>query len=363
MTRVRSGCLAFSIFALTACGPTPQGDGGNGDGGNNGGVDAPVNGNADARIPSDAFDPMLPDSSCGNQTEDIGLINLGDPPDMLIVLDRSGSMALAPGFPPLGASKWSIMKTALENLTQSKQMNIRFGLSYFPTDDACGVSAGVDVPIDLNQAGAIATSLGNHSPNGNTPAHFGLQEARTTYAGLPVNSAGRYVLFATDGIPNCGGSPPDVDIATDTETVAAVSGLADDGIKTFVLGFGDILGLDPQVLNDAAVAGGVPKPGGPPHFYHATNATELENALDAIAGGIIVPSCSYQLASQPPDPDLVLVTVNGTAVPRDTSHTNGWDYHPDAMTITFFGSYCSQIESGSISSVSFVYGCPGPVVN
>lgn len=361
MARVRSWSLALSILAV-ACGPTPQGGGnGDGDGGNNATVDAPVNGGgADARQIIDAY--LGPDSSCGAQTEDIGLINLGDPPDMLIVLDRSGSMSLAPGFPPFGASKWSIMKTALKNLTMSKQMNIRFGLSYFPTDNDCGVSAGTDVAINLNQASAISTSLDGHSPNGNTPAHFGLQEALTTYQSIPVNSAGRYVLFATDGIPNCGGNPPNVDINTDTETVAAVTALANDGIKTFVLGFGDVLGLDPQVLNDAALAGQVPKAGGPPHFYHATNATELETALDAIAGGIIVPSCSYQLASQPPDPDLVLVTIDGTPVPRDASHTNGWDYHPDASTITFFGSYCTQIESGSISSVGFVYGCPGPIV-
>ena len=56
------------------------------------------------------------------------------------------------------------------------------------------------------------------------------------------------------------------------------------------------------------------------------------------------------------------VTLNGTVVPRSPSHSNGWDYHPDAMTITFFGSYCAQITSGSIANVSFVYGCPGPVI-
>ena len=33
------------------------------------------------------------------------------------------------------------------------------------------------------------------------------------------------------------------------------------------------------------------------------------------------------------------------------------------MTITFFGTYCDQIQSGAVADVSFVYGCPGPVVN
>jgi hypothetical protein len=48
---------------------------------------------------------------------------------------------------------------------------------------------------------------------------------------------------------------------------------------------------------------------------------------------------------------------------RSTMHTNGWDYHPDAMTITFFGSYCDQIMNGAVGNVSFSYGCPGPVID
>jgi hypothetical protein len=78
---------------------------------------------------------------------------------------------------------------------------------------------------------------------------------------------------------------------------------------------------------------------------------------------VIVPSCVFHLASLPPDPDNVTVTINGTAVPRSTMHTDGWDYYPDAMTITFFGGTCQTIKSGATTNVSFVYGCPGPVIN
>jgi hypothetical protein len=173
-----------------------------------------------------------------------------------------------------------------------------------------------------------------------------------------VNSAGRFVLFATDGLPNCAGGDPE--IASDAETVAAVTALFDAGIPTYVLGFGSF--ADPTILNDAAVAGGKPKMGST-KYYQANNAAELDAALQQIAGGVIVPSCSYQLASVPPVPDNVTVTLDGMVVPRSTAHTDGWDYHPDAMTITFFGSYCSQIMSGSVADVSFVYGCPGPVIN
>jgi len=308
--------------------------------------------------------PPSPDAgTCGSQEEDIELINLGDPPDLLIVLDRSGSMILAPGFPPIGESKWQIMRNALTELTAARESNIRFGLSVFPTDNACGVAAGPVVPVEIDQGAAIASWMSSNGPNGDTPAQYGLQQALATFQAIPENPAGRYVLFATDGAPNCGGNPPDVDISSDAEVVAAVEALAANNIPTYVLGFGGIFGLDPQVLNDAALAGGVPRAGGPPHFYQASNAAELEEVLDEISGGIIVPSCSYELQELPPDPELVTVTIDGVPVPRSTAQTNGWDYFPDPSTVTFFGSYCRDIESGSVRSVGFAFGCPGPVID
>ncbi len=358
--------LAFPAWA--ACGPTAKG----GEGSNaNEWMDAAVNqldaanaqdGGGDTDAYMDAH--VEPDAElCGAQTEEIEIINLGDPPDLLIVLDRSGSMMLAPGFPPLGDSKWNIMKSSLQTVLSAREANIRFGLSVFPTDNECGVDPGARVGIQLHNAAPIMSYLNSTSPNGNTPAHFGLQEALAYFNTIPVNPAGRYVLFATDGIPNCGGSPPNVDIETPTETVAAVTALANAGIHTFVLGFGGIFGLDPQVLNDSAQAGLEPVPGGPPYFYQADDAASLQAVLDTIAGGIIVPSCSFELTSLPPVPDDVAVYFDGVAVPRNPSQQNGWDYHPDASTITFFGSYCDQLTSGQVGEVSFMFGCPGPVVN
>jgi hypothetical protein len=343
-------------MALAACGPaggqaTPDASGGGGEGDI---VDASPT--ADVAV--------LPDASCGAQTAEIPLLEINDPPDLLIVLDKSGSMSVPPGFPiPFAPTKWDMMEDAIENITTTYESNIRFGLTSFPSSGSiCGVDSGADVGIAIDNAAPINNWMGGHSPDGNTPAHLALQNASSIYGGVPDNAAGQYVLFATDGVPNCAGSPPVPDNASDTETLAAVQALSSQGINTFVLGFGDILGLDPTLLNDAAQAGGEPKPGGPPYFYHADDASSLDAALLAIAGGIIVPTCSFSVTETPPDPDLVTVTLDGTAVPRDSSHNNGWDYHPDANTITFFGSACELVQGGDIS-VSFVFGCPGPTVD
>ena len=356
----------WSIIALfgaaAACGPKSPGTGDDDTpGDDNPGDDQPT-ADADPNAP-DGEIPNFPDAgTCGEQTEPIEVVNLGDPPDLLIVLDRSGSMASPiPNFPPDFTPKWDIMKNALINLSTSLEDNIRFGLLEFPFDDNCGVgSSAVRVPIDINQAAEIQSYFATRSPNGNTPSHLALSDALAYYNTIVPNPEGRYVLFATDGEPNCSGGNPDVSSAP--ETVAAVQALAAAGINTYVIGFGSLF-IDDTNLNQCALAGQVPRPGGPPHYYAANNAAELEAVLQAIAGGIIVPSCSYALASPPPDPDNVTVSINGTPVPRSTAHTNGWDYYPDAMTITFFGTYCDMIQSGAVTSVSFVYGCPGPIID
>ncbi len=342
------------IAGLSACGPKAgQGTVDSGPGSNTGGSDA---------MTSTFEDAPGPDASCGQQSQAIGIVNLGNPPDLLIVLDRSGSMNDPPiTFPPVFDSKWDIMHTALDAISVAKDQSIRFGLLHFPSDDNCAADANAEVPIQLGASGAIATYFAGNSPDGNTPAYLALASALTYFNSIPVNPAGRYVLFATDGLPNCGGVPPDPNTTSYPETVAAVTALFNAGIKTYVIGFGTF-GLNTGVLDDAATAGGEALPT-EPKFYQANNAADLTNALQTISGGIIVPSCTYQLQSAPPDPTQVTVTLNGTAVPRDASHAGGWDYYPDAMTITFFGNYCTEIMSGAISNVSFAYGCPGPIIN
>lgn len=303
---------------------------------------------------------VVDDGVCGAQEQMIGVVNLGDPPDLLVVLDRSGSMAEPPiTIPPVFTSKWEIMHTSLDTVAMKKDANIRFGLLEFPSDDNCAATATPRVPIDLHNAPAIASYFAGRQPNGNTPAFVALASALDYFNSIPVNSAGRYVLFATDGLPNCLGGDPSAD--SSAATVQAVTDLFNAGIKSFVIGFGTF-GLNTGVLNDAAVAGGEAK-AGTTKFYEANSPQDLDAALNAIAGGIIVPTCSYMLMSAPPDPNNVTVTQNGMAVPRSTAHTNGWDYYPDAMTITFFGTYCSAITAGTVTDVNFVYGCPGPIID
>lgn len=340
------------VMVLAACGPSvKQGSGPDASGG--GGADAPQGSPG-----IDADETPIDAASCGAQMQNIGVVNLGDPPDLLVVLDRSGSMTDFPAvFPPVFNTKWNLMQDALKSITMMKDQAIKFGLMDFSSDGNCGVSTTPNIGIALGAAPAFTSYYATRTPSGNTPSHLALGAALTYFQSIPVNPAGRYVLFATDGLPNCKGGDPNT--TAYPETVAAVAALHTAGIPTYVLGLDSF--ANQTVLNDAAVAGGEALPGAT-KYYNAADPASLANALQTIAGGIIVPSCTFQLASAPPDPANVTVTVNGVAVPRSPSHASGWDYYPDAMTITFFGATCQMIQTGSNTAVDFEYGCPGQVI-
>src|SRR5687768_17401035 len=125
------GRIWITIF-IVACGPTAKQQGGGDDDGS--GPDAFVETYFDAAPTAD--------TSCGAQMQNISVVNLGDPPDLLVVLDRSGSMTESPpAFPPIFQSKWQIMRGALDSIATQKDQSIKFGLLEFPSDQNCAADA------------------------------------------------------------------------------------------------------------------------------------------------------------------------------------------------------------------------------
>ncbi|MBN8611604.1 MAG: VWA domain-containing protein [Deltaproteobacteria bacterium] len=308
------------------------------------------------------------DTGCDSRTPVENEI-VGDPPDMLIVMDVSGSMCtpLIETFPPTSMeTKMQIMKASLTSLVTEWDARINFGMMLFPGDGTCGAGT-VTNPIAMRNASAISGRLrairddffGCATANtGATPTHVSLDAARAYYATVPVNPIGRYVLLATDGLPNCGAEQPDGSTAeTVNETVTAIEALNAAGIRTYVLGFGSGLDGGGPALMRMAVAGGTSRP------YNARSATELDRALDMIAAEVIPPSCTVMLEGATRDPSLFEVSFDGgPLIPRDESHGRGWDYDAGTNTITFYGAECTTIESGDVTDVNIDFGCPGPLI-
>jgi hypothetical protein len=245
-----------------------------------------------------------------------------------------------------------VMKTALAQVLPAKNADIHFGLMLYPSDATCGPGAVVS-PVAANSAAAVVAKVNAVDPDGATPTHTTLAAALVYYQGVAVNPDGRYVLLATDGLPNCNGDPND---PSEGPTLAAAAALSAAGIKVFVIGFGDIAAANPAFLKQLAVAGGTGD------FYPANSPQQLQTALDQIAGTVTQASCSFTLATTPSDPSLIAVTLNGQQVPRDPSHQSGWDYDAATNTVTFYGATCDGIKSGGGGNVGVDYGCGAVVI-
>ena len=191
--------------------------------------------------------------------------NCGDPPFMMVVLDRSGSMS---------GSKWSSAKTAVTNLVTKYDIQINFGLMVFPGPSGSCSAGQVDVPIANTSKNAIIAMLGKTSTTGLTPMGVSMKNAYNYLKGLNPKKK-KYIMLITDGTETCSGKAID--------WVNAAKGA---GIKTFVVGFGS--GVNKTELENMALAGGTPKSGSP-KYYQADSPASLSAALQAI--GSLVSCC------------------------------------------------------------------------
>lgn len=374
--RITTALLIGATLVALGCSATPGGrprdagpGGGSMDAGPGGGVDSGGLPGTDAgpTPPPRDSGPPPPDAGC-EATTPLGATIIGDPPDMLLTVDISGSMCspLVDTFPPSMTTKLSIMRAALDALVTSKDARINFGMMLFPGDNACGAGT-VRNPIMPRNGAAIRSTLGGLTTDffgcalthqGATPTHTSIDAARAYYGTIPVNPVGRFVLLATDGLPNCGAPTPDGGTEqTVDETVAAIEALRADGIVTYVLGFGADFSGGEAALMRMATAGGTGAP------YNARSAAELDVALDAIAAAIIPPSCEVMLDGPARDPRLFQVRFDGgPLIPRNEAHTSGWDYDAASNVITFYGPECERVRSGDVASVEVDFGCPGPLI-
>ncbi len=323
-----AGCLSGSITEGT--GADPGGD-----------DDAP---GADPEGGGDDDDEVC------DQTVPITVTQTQKTPDMLLVVDKSGSMdeTLA-----VGDTKMNVMKQALQIVLPAQDANIHFGLALYPADDTCG--AGVTVtPIAANNALNVLAQIAPVQPDGATPTHTSLDAAKSYFASVPVNPDGRYVLLATDGLPNCNGG--EAGDPSNSQSIAAAQSLANAGIPVYVIGFGDVSVADPGFLNQMASAGGTGS------FFAANSPTELQAALQQISGTVTQASCNFQLATVPADQTKLGVTIDGVAVPRDPSHQIGWDYDAATNSITFYGDTCEGIQGGQGANVGVDYGCGSVII-
>ncbi|MFO0555356.1 MAG: VWA domain-containing protein [Polyangiaceae bacterium] len=267
------------------------------------------------------------------------------PPNVLIVLDRSGSMNdMIPG-----GTKWDVARAAINQVISSYGSGVQFGLMLYPGTDLAGNQGMQCGPgaVFVDPAPATGPTISSDLAMANTTS-FGTPTAEALtalvgYAPLLDPNRDNFILLITDGQSTCADPVP---------VVTSIFGQA-PSVKTFVVGFGSA--VDPTELDAMAQAGGT---AGPmmPYYFQADDATALNTAFATIAGSVL--SCSYALSDVPPDPSQLYVWIDGVNVPADPA--NGWTYDATLNQITFVGATCADLQSGAAMELVVSYGCPAP---
>jgi hypothetical protein len=290
-------------------------------------------------------------------------------PDVLIAFDRSASMNKAFG----SGTRYTVERDLLQKLTAQYQDRVRFGFEQFPKNtsvSACdpnGPGCCAD-PVSISPAlmnGAALAAALDAAGSGSalqTPTAPALRECRTFYQSLQDGVKERYVLLSTDGQPNCTFTSSGNGTVAANDAIAEIKELYKEGVKTIVLGVSeDAFG---NALEGMAQAGGAPRPGGNPSYYPASDPAQLEQQLETIIGAIASNPCHIDLVAEPPSRDLVAVFADGVEVPHDAPGGSGWSWSPDGtLRIIVGGSWCSQIESGTVAALEVQFGCKPITIN
>jgi hypothetical protein len=285
-------------------------------------------------------------ANCGTQT--IGVSR--QPADVLLVLDRSGSMAYSTSADAncaTGATdctgRWPALTSAVSATLSSASGSISWGLKLFSsTGNACGVNSGVEVAIAPTSVSVIQSVIANTQPGGNTPTAQAIQAA-TAYLQTVNDQNTKSILLATDGEPNCGSgsnSAPNVQAAVEVIAAAKAS-----GFLVYVIGIGPSVGN----LDNFAAAGGTT------NYFPAISPQAMSDAFTAISNSIT--TCTFNLTQTPPDVNNVAVYLDKSLVAKD--RVNGWSLGANALTIVLNGTTCDKMTSGAATQVQVLFGCPG----
>ncbi|MGQ0506113.1 MAG: adventurous gliding motility lipoprotein CglB [Myxococcaceae bacterium] len=224
-------------------------------------------------------------------------------PNVMILLDKSGSMNDPINNTAGAPSRMLEMRSAMNSFLTSSGKLARFGLMTYPSNAGeCSASSVSDILQQLPSSGAdddsalqqaadnVRNSINNVQPNGGTPTGGSLRNLGG-YSALTGNERPNYILLLTDGLPNCNETNKNAWVANDPaaqtacsctlanpavscegayqrlgcldmdDSVQALADLRAKSIQTIVVGFsGDFAqggSRGPEVLNAMAVAGGL----------------------------------------------------------------------------------------------------------
>ena len=353
----RTMILGVLLVALGCGGPSS-----NADGAMSGNNDNLGNGPGNNASPAGSTPQNLGTQVCDEMTVEATHV----PPNLMLVVDTSGSMNDPATKNPLDTTvKIDLTRQAIGEMLKSGQGKIRFGWTQFPSDGQCGPGSVAVEPADSSATEVQGRLNGLRQGFGGTPTGETLLNVLSSPS-MNDTARANFAVLLTDGLPTCpigiGASPTAQDASS---TLQAVGQLRTASIDTFVIGLGEGInggmgnqGINAELLNQMADAGGRPRTNADKKYYVANNMNELQTVLSTIGG--MVMQCTFSLNSTPQNPDDLRVLFDGAPQNRDRNHQNGFDYEPTKNQIAVFGSACDQVRGGQVKKVDVKMGCAPP---
>lgn len=266
--------------------------------------------------------------------------------EALLVLDRSGSMSQRLGN---GITRWDALRNGLNTALPPFHGHLTMGAMLFPNTAAgsCGVPDRPDVMPEPGSVRRILDVLQHTTPSGGTPTAAAIRNAtRFLFSRRTGRLQSQAIVLATDGEPSCNtnGSSSPID-----DAVHAIAEALRNGIPTYVIGIDRAAGDFHSSLSRMAAAGGRPNPNGARAGYYSIHRPEdVTEVFVAIQRSLAL--CTLLTPSRPDDPDGISITLNGTPIPRDLTHRDGWDWTDrDAGEITLFGPACDTASRTAVT--------------
>ncbi len=285
------------------------------------------------------------------------------PPDVLFVLDKSGSMSMEqwdhddnPQTP--NVTRWYSLHGVVKSIVTTFNKTVNFGVKLYPKIDAgsyvdkgaCIVDPGVEVEIAPMNAIDVLNGIpkSDFQVLGGTPIEAGLKEAYKYLQALDPGKQ-RFALMVADGeiSKTCPGE-------VYKEALGAVTTAHSMGINTYVVG----IDVDPSIseqLGSLAQAGGKPNPNNVFGFYETTSQVELQAAMQQIVDDTL--SCVIDVVPEPSEPELFEVWIGDDQIPAaaDCAKDDGWVWTKPHVQIELCGASCLELKK--VHEVEARYFC------
>lgn len=196
------------------------------------------------------------------------LVGLTHKPEVILVLDRSGSQNDPVDADAGSLTKWALVNASLASLLTKQGAEARFGVVQFPIDNVCAGPTTwlVSLPTGSNDDAAalkawsasVGSAISTISPLGGTPTALALNFVATN-APAQIEGRERFAVLITDGVPNCNPSNPvnmcsggsctctasscsgtfcSLGCLDDTGAINALTALKNKGVTTTIVGVG-----------------------------------------------------------------------------------------------------------------------------